>query len=124
MYTKYHNIDKFGLSNNLHIQSPVYFNFTLSIPVVNPAFYSTQTTFYVQTLPTGFIEYGQPPKPPIEESTILQPKIVDVKIFYKALSKVSWKCTASLFIGYFYNDLNKAFTFYGVPLPIVSPNET
>lgn len=41
MYTKYHNIDKFGLSNNLHIQSPVYFNLTLSIPVVNPAFYNT-----------------------------------------------------------------------------------
>jgi hypothetical protein len=29
-----------------------------------------------------------------------------------------------LLIGYLYKDLNKAVTFYGVPLPIVSPRET
>jgi hypothetical protein len=78
----------------------------------------------VHTLPTGFIEYGQPPKPAIDESTIRQPNTVEVKMFYKALSNVSWKWTASLLMGYFYKDLNKAVTFYGVPLPIVSPRET
>jgi hypothetical protein len=45
----------------------------------------------VHTLPTGFIEYGQPTKPEIDESTTLQPNTVEVKIFYKALSNVSWK---------------------------------
>jgi hypothetical protein len=45
------------------------------IPVLKPAFSSAKATFYVQTLPTGFIEYGHPPKPPIDESTTLIPKI-------------------------------------------------
>lgn len=51
-----HKIDKFGLSNYLHIHSPVYFNFCKSIPVLNPAFYKENATFYVHTFPTGFIE--------------------------------------------------------------------
>lgn len=68
-----HKIDKFGLYNSLHIHYPVYFNFCKSIPVINPACSKAYTTFYVHTFPTGFIEYGQPPSPPIEESTTLIP---------------------------------------------------
>lgn len=42
--------------------------------VLYPAFSKANATFYVHTFPTGFIEYGQPPRPPIDESTTLQPK--------------------------------------------------
>lgn len=44
--------------------------------MLNPAFYRANATFYVHTFPTGFIEYGHPPKPPIDESTTLIPKII------------------------------------------------
>lgn len=80
-YQKIHKSDKFGLSNYLQIHSPVYFSLLRSKPVLNPAFYKAKATFYVQTLPTGFIEYGQPPNPPIEESTTLTPKHVLIKIY-------------------------------------------
>lgn len=43
----------------------------------------------MHTFPTGFIEYGHPPNPPIDESTVLHPSVAEVNIFYIALSKVS-----------------------------------
>lgn len=69
-----HKIDKLGLYNSLQIHSPVYFNFCKFMPVLKPACYKAKATFYVHTFPTGFIEYGQPPSPPIDESTTLIPK--------------------------------------------------
>ena len=69
-----HKIDKFGLSSYLHIHSPVSANFSKFMPVSNPAFHKANATFYVHTFPTGFIEYGQPPKPPIDESTTRMPE--------------------------------------------------
>ena len=78
-----HKRDKFGLYNYLQIQSPVYFSLAKSIPVLNPAFYRAKATFYVQTFPTGFIEYGHPPNPPIDESTT---RIHILKIIFTSLS--------------------------------------
>lgn len=107
----HHKIDKFGRSSFWHIHYPVSFSFSKFTPVLNPAFYSAYPTFYVQTLPTGFIEYGHPPNPPIDESTTRQPYIVALKMFYIAVSKVSWKWTANLSIGSLSNDENKESTF-------------
>ena len=123
-YIKNHRTDRLGLSKTPQIHSPTSFNFFWSTPVLNPVFSNTYTTFYVHTLPTGFIEYGHPPRPPIDESTVRQPYPIDVRMFYMALSNVSWKWTAIFYIGYFLRWENNADTFYGLPFPIVSPRET
>lgn len=73
-YKYIHNIDKDGRPNNLHIYSPIRLISVRLTSVTNPASWSAKATFSVQTLPTGFMEYGHPPSPPTEESTVRQPE--------------------------------------------------
>lgn len=63
-----------GRDNIVHISSPITETSSKSTPVCRPAYRRAKRTFSVHTFPTGFIEYGQPPKPPTEESTVLQPQ--------------------------------------------------